>query len=129
MKVMMFLEPQPRKPCDLNDGNVFLSFCLKCETQKFRKGASLVKYHLCLVFGSFRLFDIVTRNSSVSPSRPPPFLFFMKILSVLWLGFILFAHPCLRICVAKLLELVSSHAKVRLKASESQMMHSANISY
>lgn len=55
---MMFLEPQPRKPCDLNDGD----FCLAVSdvTLKHLAKEPRVNYKLGLVLSSFRLFYLVT---------------------------------------------------------------------
>lgn len=55
---MMFLEPQPRKPCDLNDGN----FCLAVSdvTLKHLEKEPRVNYKLGRVLSSFRLFYLVT---------------------------------------------------------------------
>lgn len=50
---MMFLEPQPRKPCDLNDGD----FCLAVSdvTLKHLEKEPRVNYKLGRVLSSFRL--------------------------------------------------------------------------
>lgn len=52
------LEPQPRKPCDLNDGDCFLA--VSDVTHRHLEKEPRVNYNLRLVLSSVRLFYLVT---------------------------------------------------------------------
>lgn len=83
---MMFLEPQPRKPCDLNDGDFFLA--VSDVTLKHLEKEPRVNCNLRLVLSSFRLFYFVTFSKLFLVCL---LFLFRKMPSVLRLGSIMFA--------------------------------------
>lgn len=83
---MMFLELQPRKPCDLNDGDFFLA--VSDMTLKHLEKEPRLNYNLRLVLSSFTLFYLVTFSKLFLVCLHFPF---RKIPSVLRFGSIMFA--------------------------------------